>query len=197
MAQWILKNIPKPTNGKKVVILSNMDGMDTYFRNDTSWIETHYCRYYERGQNNWDYYITFGRFISSWQLQNDKWPPSNAIYKVTVPGDVPIGVILGRKNNESALAYTAFKNEQYQEAITHYEASLKVDNSDEMVFFNYAISLASVGRIAEAINAINAATKIDASRPEFYEMQARIYKAIGDKTKEQESITKMQTAMEM
>lgn len=196
-AAWILKNAQRPKDGKKLIVLSNMDGMDTYFRNDTSWISTGYCRYYERNQRDWDYYISYGRFVSSWQLQNDKWPPANTIYEVKVPGDVPVGIIMGRKSKESTLGYAAFNKQDFAQAIVHYERFLQADQSDEMVYFYYAVSLASMGHVNEAIVALNQAISLDASRPDFYDMLAKIYHITGDKAKEQDALTKMQMSMNL
>jgi hypothetical protein len=196
-AEWVLKNAPKPKDGRKLIVLSNMDGMDTYFRNDTSWIYTDYCRYYERNQRDWDYYITFSRFVSSWVLQNDKWPPSNAVFQLKAPGDVPIGVVLERKSKESTIAYRELQKQNFDSAIYHYELFLKADQSDEMVYFNYALALASVGQMAKAVDAINQAINLDASRPDFYDLLAKIYHAVGDKAKEQESLNRLQASLEM
>lgn len=192
MVNWILKNVPKPADGSKLVVKSNMDGMNTYFRNDTSWVKEGYARYYERNQKYWDYYITYSRFISPWQLQHGKWPPAHVVYAVKVDG-VPIGVILKRSSEASYYAYEALKKNDFNTAINAYQVYLKTDSSDEMVYLNYGIALASVGRIDEGISALNKAVLLNPTMPEFYQILAQMYKAKGDIKNAQNSLMRAQS----
>ncbi len=193
-AAWILKNVPRPANGQKLRVLTNMEGMDTYFRKDTSWIFSQYARYYERNQQDWDYYITYGRFVSVWQLQNGKWPPANVVYSTEVDG-VPIGVVIKRSSKASFYAYTALQKQDFNTAIQQYAEFLKTDSSDEMVYSNYAIALASVGRLQEAEAALVKATQLDASRPDFYQILAQVYQGMGDRNKAQQAMMQAQSIM--
>lgn len=193
-AEWILKNVPRPPAGKKIRVLSNMEGLSTYFREDTSWIYTTYARYYERSQHDWDYYITYGRFVSEWQLQNGKWPPAHVVHSVEA-GGVPIGVVIERKNHDVYQAYLAMEKQDFAAAAALYASYLNYDHSDEMVYLNYAIALASTGRMDEAIRATESAIALDPVRPDFYQVQAQIYKAMGNMQKAQESMMRGQSIL--
>lgn len=194
MAQWILQNIPHPKDGRKLIVRSNMDGMDTYFRKDTSWVKTGYARYYERNESQWDYYITYGRFIAPWQLQNGKWPPAHVVYTVKVRG-VPIGVIIKRTSEDSYYAFQALKKNDFPTAVKEYQAFLTTDHSDEMVYMNYGIALASMGRIDEGIEALKKATMLDPTQPQFYQIIAQMYKAKGDLDNAQKALMQAQSIM--
>jgi len=193
-AQWILKNVKRPPAGQKIKVFSNMDGMDWYFARDTSWIATNYARYYERNQQDWDYYITYGRFVSEWQLQNGKWPPGNVVYSVEA-GGVPIGVVIERKSKGDYYAYEALKVNDFAKAVTLSEDYLKVDKTNEMVYLNYGIALASLGRLDEAAGAVKAAVALDPVRPDFYQVLAQIYKAKGDTQNADQAMMTAQSIM--
>ncbi|WP_157976854.1 tetratricopeptide repeat protein [Taibaiella helva] len=193
-AQWILKNVKRPPAGQKIRVFSNMDGMDWYFARDTSWIATNYARYYERNQQDWDYYITYGRFVSEWQLQNGKWPPGNVVYSIEA-GGVPIGVVIERKSKGDYYAYEALKVNDFAKAATLSEDYLKVDKTNEMVYLNYGIALASLGRLDEAVGAVKAAVALDPVRPDFYQVLAQIYKAKGDTQNADQAMMTAQSIM--
>ena len=179
LADWVRENAQKKADGSKLIVLSNMDGMDYYFRNDTSWIVSGYGRYYERGQLDWDYYITFGRFVSPWQLENGKWPPANAVHTLTID-EIPIGTVLHKKSKASVAAYKALNNKQFDTAVNLYAQYLKEDASDEMVWLNYAIALASTGRIDESIQAAQNAIKLSYDNAQLHQVLAQLYAAKGD-----------------
>lgn len=193
-AEWIIENVPKPPAGERVRVWTNMEGMDTYFRNDTSWIYSRYARYYERSQHDWDYYITYGRFVSVWQLQNGKWPPAHVVHAIEVDG-VPIGVVLKRSSKASYHAYEALQKNDFETAVGLYAEYLKTDTTDETVYVNYAIALASVGRLPEAVQAMEHATRLDGSRADFYQILAQIYQGMGDQQKAQQAMMRGQSMM--
>lgn len=193
-AEWILDNVPRPPKGEKIKVLTNMEGMDTYFRNDTSWIYSRYARYYERNQHDWDYYITYGRFVSVWQLQNGKWPPAHVVHAVEADG-VPIGVVLKRSSKASYRAYEALQKNDFAQAAALYEQYLKTDSTDESVYINYAIALASAGRLPEAVQAVEQASRLDASRADFYQILAQIYQGMGEQEKARQAMMRAQSMM--
>jgi len=193
-AQWILENVERPKDGSKIKVYTNMEALDHYFRNDTNWIEHKYVRYNERGQHDWDYYITYSRFVSDWVLKNKKWPPKNAIHTVDV-ADRPIGAVLYQKNKGAAIGHKYLENNEFQEALPHYEAAIKESESNENVLLEYAICLASIGRFQEAIDVMNRCLALDPTQPHMYQTLAQIYQAIGDTTKAQSNMRKAQSIM--
>lgn len=193
-AAWVLKNVPKPPTGQKIKVLSNMEGMDTYFRNDTSWIYTNYARYYERSQQDWDYYITYGRFVDAWQLQNGKWPPANVVHTIEA-GGVPIGVVIQRKSHDGYKAYQELQKKNFAEATAFYASYISTDSTDEQVYMNYAIALASTGRMPEAVQAMQSAIALNPTSPNPYQLLAQIYQAMGDGQKARQAQMQAQSIM--
>lgn len=185
-ANWIRKNI-KPIPGRKIFVASNMGGFERYFAKDTAWLSTGYVRFNERDHKEWDYYVTYGRYISPEVLQNGKWPPANVIHKVKV-GDAVLSALIQRKSRASIDAYEAYQKKDFVTAVQKYAEYIRTDATDENVLVNYAIALASIGRIDEAINAINQATAIDSGNPQFYQILAQLYQAKGDSAGAQKAV---------
>ncbi len=192
-AKWLLKNA-KRTPGRKVLVGSNMLGFDKYFAKDTSWISWYYVRYNDRHQKDWDYYITYSRYISAEQLQNDKWPPQNAIYTVKVNG-VPISAVLERKSTAGITAFQALQKNDFTTAAQEYSKYVQADPYDENALANYGIALASIGQMDAAIAAVIKATELDPGRADFYQMLAQMYKAKGDMQQAQQAMNNANAIM--
>lgn len=184
-ANWLLKNAPHQ-QGRKVLVASNMLGFDKYFANDTSWITWYYVRYGDRHTKEWDYYVGYSRFISAEQLQNGHWPPANVVFTPMVDG-VPLSAVIERKSTAGIAANEALQKKDFATAAQLYAAYIKTDASDENVFTNYGIALASMGQIDAGIAALNQAIKLDAGNPGFYQILAQLYQAKGDNANAQKA----------
>lgn len=191
--KWIMKNAKK-TPGKKVLVASNMLGFEQYFARDTSWLSFYYVRFNERAQKDWDYFVTYSRYISPEVLQNDKWPPANVVHEVKV-NDVVLSAVIERKSKAGIAAYDSLQAKNFAAAAALYADYIKTDASDETVFVNYAIALASIGRMDEAIAAINQAISIDAGNPQFYQILAQLYGAKGDNANAQQATNQANSIM--
>jgi tetratricopeptide (TPR) repeat protein len=185
-AKWIRENV-KPIPGRKIVVASNMLGFDKYFAKDTSWISWYYVRYNDRASKEWDYYVTYSRFISPEQLQNDKWPPQNVVHAVKVDG-VTLSAVIQRRSNAGIAANEALQKQDFATAAQKYAEYIQTDASDENVFANYGIALASTGRMDEGIAAFNKAIELDPGRVDLYQTLAQIYKAKGDMQNAQQAM---------
>lgn len=192
-AKWLLKHA-KHIPGRKVLVGSNMLGFDKYFAKDTSWITWYYVRYNERHQKAWDYYVTYSRYISPEQLQNDKWPPDNVVHVVKA-GGVPLSAVIERRSTASIAAYEAFQKKDYATAVQQYAAYIQTDKSDENVFANYGIALASIGQLDAGIAALVQATQLDPGRADFYQVLAQIYQAKGDNAHAQQAMNNANAIM--
>jgi hypothetical protein len=184
-AKWIINNA-KPIPGRKVVVASNMLGFDKYFARDTSWVSWYYVRYNDRHTKEWDYYVTYSRYISPEQLQNDKWPPQNAVYTVEVNG-VPISAVLQRKSLAGIAASEALQNKDFAGAAEKYAQYVQADPYDENALANYAIALASTGQMDPAVAALTQAVQLDPGRVDFYQILAQIHQARGDAASAQQA----------
>lgn len=189
MAQWLIKNAEKKPDGSKIKVLSNMEGLynvddlyyEGYIEDQKAWIDGRYARYYERYTKDWDYYVTYNRFLSEWQLENKKFPPCDAVYEVKVKG-VTIGAILHRSTNDAFLAFEAFQAKDFPKAVLHYEKAMQNGPlCDENELFYYGIALVQSGNIDKGIGEILKATQLDGGREDFYAALSQIYMIKGDK----------------
>jgi hypothetical protein len=188
-ANWIKTNI-KSIAGRKIIVASNLSAYYRYFADDTPRISVPYVRYSERHGKDWDYYITYPRYISAELLQNDAWG-KDAVHWVEIDG-APLTIILGRKTKAGIPAFEAFEKKDYPTAIQKYRELLSVDATDENAHFYYGIALAYVGELDAAIAAVNKALEIDPSRSDFYDMLSKIYGAKGDMSNAQQAMLKAQ-----
>lgn len=192
--KWIMANGVKPDTSKKILVASNMLGFEQYFAKDTNRLAFYYVRYNERHKKDWDYYVTYSRFISPEQLQNDKWPPANVVYEVK-EDDVVLSAVLTRKSKAGIIAAEALERKDFATAVQQYEAFLKTDNSDESAFANYGIALASIGNIDGAIGALLKASELDPGNPQFYSILAQLYNAKGDAASAQKATNQANAIM--
>jgi len=193
-AQWIQEHA-KPVPGRKIIVLSNLSGFYKYFLKDTAWMGVDYQRWNNRHVRDYDYYVAYPRFVATEQLASGAWPPANAtVHKVEVDG-VPLCVVVQQKSKDGIAAAEAFEKKDYATAAQKYGTFVQADNSDENAFMNYAISLASIGQIDAGIQAIQRATQLDPSRPEFFQILAQLYQAKGDMGNAQQAMNQAQAIM--
>lgn len=185
-AKWIIAHGKKPEGAKKIIVASNMLGFDRYFAKDSSRISNYYLRFEERHKKDWDYYVTYSRFITPEVLQNEKWPPANVAYAVKVDG-VTISAVIERKSKACIAANDSLQAKNYPAAIRLYDEYLKTDATDEYLLINYGIAQASIGNIDAAINAIKQATQINSGNPEFYKLLSQLYSVKGDPAQSQQA----------
>jgi tetratricopeptide (TPR) repeat protein len=112
-------------------------------------IETSYFRFEERSQFDWDYAIITNRYIPLFKLKNNLWPPENAIH-VIYAEDAPICAVLERKTKTDYSGYRALEEGKTEEAIKYFDAAIKINDKDEMIFYNFARALYDVGQQEKA-----------------------------------------------
>lgn len=186
-AKWIMKNGKKPDTSKKILVASNMLGFEQYFARDTNRLSFYYVRFNERHKKDWDYYVTYSRFVSPEQLQNEKWPPANIVYEVK-EDDVVLSAVIERKSKAGITAAEALEKKDFATAARLYSDYVKADATDENAWINFAIALASIGNIDGGIEAAKKATELDAGNPQFYQILAQLYQAKGDNGNAQQAM---------
>jgi tetratricopeptide (TPR) repeat protein len=129
------------------------------FRNNPG-IRTFYFRHEERSQYDWDYAIIANRYIHPYQLEKKIWPPGDAIHTIYAD-DVPIGIVLERKNKDDFYGYLALEEGRSAEAITHFKTALKFNDKDEMIFYNFARALYNEGFYEKSDSALKAGLEIN------------------------------------
>lgn len=185
-ADWIRTHGRKPS-GRKLLVGSNMTGFDKYFARDSASISYYYVRYNERNNKDWDYYVTYSRFISVAQLGNNSWPPGGAVHTISA-GDVPISAVLERKSNNDVLAYGALQRQHFDTAAALYQQYLVTDPNNDQVLQQYGIALASIGQLDGAVAALSKARDLDPTNPAIHQILAQVYSAKGDQANAQQAM---------
>ncbi len=144
---WLIDYLKKK-NTKGTIKVKATYSVEWLFRNHPE-IETSYFRYVERSQYDWDYAIVANRYISPFQLKNKIWPPLNAIH-IVYADNVPVGAVLERKSKDDYAGYLALNEGRNKEAIDCFEKALKINDSDEMIFYNFAAALYNDGQYHKA-----------------------------------------------
>jgi tetratricopeptide (TPR) repeat protein len=132
------------------------------FRNNPE-IETSYFRYEERSQSDWDYAIVVSRYVSPYQLKNKLWPPRNAIH-VIYADKVPVCAVLERKSKDDYNGFMALSEGRNDDAANYYNKVIKVNDDDELIFYNFAAALYNSGQYQKADSVLKKGLKIN---PDF------------------------------
>lgn len=174
MVEWLNENIITRSK-KQEKVLSNMGSVYLYYRNvDTNKVLSSYGRWRERDHLDWDYYIAYSRFIEPENLQNGAWPPANVIHTMKVD-DVPVCVVIQRKNKADIEAYNALQSNNYALAASKYEENLQFDKSNEYIWYYYSIALINIGKSEEAVQALKTAIQLNSSNPEWIQQLQKYY----------------------
>jgi tetratricopeptide (TPR) repeat protein len=159
-SEWLISYLNESSNDTAIVKATF--SVDWQFRNLPG-IKTSYCRNEERSQYDWDYAIITNRYITPFRLKNKTWPPLNAIH-IIYADSVPICAVLERKTKADYFGYKALDEGRNSDAIRFFEEALKINDEDELIFYNFARALYSDGQFAKADSVLKRALRIN---PEF------------------------------
>lgn len=176
MAEWI-KRQPAPTNGRKVIVRSNLSAIEKYFEHDTARFNGSYLRYEIRDTAEWDYYVSYSRYQPAEDLEADRWPPKDAAYVIKTDG-VPIGAVLKRRSNESVYGFRALTRQDYPAATRHFEAYLKADPENGDILAIYGELLAAQGQYPQALAALQRAKVANPSDPRIDEVMSAVQRSM-------------------
>jgi tetratricopeptide (TPR) repeat protein len=160
-SEWLIRYLESNKITGKIKINATYS-VNWQFRSYSE-IETSYFRYDERSQSDWDYAIVVNRYISPYKLKQGFWPPQNSIH-IIYADSVPICAVIERKTKDDFSGYLALKDGRYQDAAGYLEKALKIDDRDEMIFYNFAAALYKLGEKQKAESAMKAALSIN---PDF------------------------------
>jgi tetratricopeptide (TPR) repeat protein len=146
-SEWLIDYLKNKDLPGKVKVMATYP-VDWQFRNHPE-IETFYSRNEERSLTDWDYAIITNRYISPLQLRKKIWPPENSIH-VIYADNAPVCAILERKTKEDFAGYTSLNEGKFKEAEDHFSKALKIDDSDEMIFYNFAAAFYKDGQKEKA-----------------------------------------------
>ena len=146
-SKWLLDYLKKKNFTGKIKVKATY-AVDWQFREHPE-ISTSYFRYEERSQSDWDYAIVANRYISPFQLRSKIWPPDNSIH-IIYSDKVPVCAVIERKSKDDYAGYVALNEGRSKEAIGYFEKALNIDDSDEMIFYNFAAALYNDGQYLKA-----------------------------------------------
>jgi tetratricopeptide (TPR) repeat protein len=146
-SEWLI-NYLKENNIHGQVKVKATFSVNWHFRN-TPQVETSYFRYEERSLFDWDYAIVVNRYISPYQLNNNIWPPKNAIH-IIYADDIPVCAVLKRKTKDDYQGYLALSEGRNKDAVNFYKKVFSADSADEMIFYNFAAALYNDGQFLKA-----------------------------------------------
>jgi hypothetical protein len=131
-ANWIREDA-NARKMSKVIVRSNLNSIDKYFTRDAPGrFSNDYLRYELRDTADWDYYITYSRYQSIEDLENNVWPSKDAAHIIRVDG-YPISAVLKRPSKEGILGFRALDRNDLPEAYRHFEAYRKADPNNALV----------------------------------------------------------------
>ncbi len=134
---WFIKN---ELSEDTVIVATNHSRITGYYFRNYPQVKVHYCRFYEKGKNDWDYAIWANTHITPLQLEKGYWPPKKAIHTMDVDG-VPIGAVIKRVSKEDLKGFDALKKRKVAEAKQHFKNFLQVYPENEEVLEGYARTL--------------------------------------------------------
>jgi tetratricopeptide (TPR) repeat protein len=158
-SEWLIDHL---NNNNDSILVKATFSVEWQFRNLPK-IRTSYFRYEEKSQYDWDYAITSSRYITPYMLKNKKWPPKDAIH-IIYADSIPVCAVLERKTKADYYGYKALEEGKNSDAIKYFEEALKINNWDEMIFYNFARALFNDGQNVKADSALSSALEIN---PEF------------------------------
>lgn len=150
-AEWLIGYLEKNDVSGQVKVSATYD-VNWMFRNHPE-VKVSWIRYEERSMSDWDYAIITNRYIPPFQLKKKIWPPDNSIHEVLVDG-VPVCAVIKRSSKSDYMGYVALNEGRFDDAARYFASALKVNSSDEMIFYNFAGALFKLGKLAEADSAL-------------------------------------------
>jgi tetratricopeptide (TPR) repeat protein len=157
-AEWLVGYLEKEGVKETVIVGSNFSA-EWFFRKQPM-INNEYIRFEERSTKKWDYAIITNRYIPPWQLKNKLWPPADAL-KVVYADGVPISAVVKRRSDSSYLGYKALEENKLEDAIRYFEAAIRSDSTDDMIFYNFAVALFRKGLTTKADSVFRMCLKLN------------------------------------
>jgi tetratricopeptide (TPR) repeat protein len=180
--EWVKQNASKDANviGKKIKVGAWLTPPVSYYlRKDTAKFEVAFIRYYERGNNDWDYAIFVNTGINPDQLRNGTWPPKNAVHTIDVDGK-PICAILKRTDKSDMLGSQALEKGDFQTAIPLLQKAVELLPTNESALLNLGDAYIKIQQMDSAMLYINQLLKFDPELDNALNFQAYIYLAKND-----------------
>jgi tetratricopeptide (TPR) repeat protein len=151
-SEWVMANARKTglEAGDKIRVTSwHQQSVQYFFRNDTADFQVGFSRWYERGNNDWDYGIFTITGMMPEEIKNANFPPKNTIYQIKVDGK-PIGLVLKRETKDDFIGFQLKNKKEFETAIYHLKKALEIDPTNVSTFMNLIESYFNTGKVDSA-----------------------------------------------
>ena len=156
-ADWIAKNLPYDST--KIIVSNNGGELNECLKMDNSKWLSHYIRYRERNEQDWDYAVFLPQFVDPQMMKKGYFAPKGTVYKVMVDNSV-VACIVKRESKEDMLGIEALKKNDIQGAIAHLEAAVQQDPNNEIALAYLGVAYAMTGHRNESVNALSRSLNI-------------------------------------
>ena len=136
-SEWIIANAEPNADGSKIKVATwHIASVGYFFRNDTARFTPLFCRWYEKGNNDWDYAIFTITGMAPEQITNKgAFPPPDCIKTIDVDGK-PICLILKRQSKIDMLGNQYKSKNQVDSAIICFKEALAINPYNEAALNN-------------------------------------------------------------
>ena len=136
-SEWIIANAEPNADGSKIKVATwHTASVNYFFRKDTAKFAPLFCRWYEKGNNDWDYAIFTVTGMAPEQIKNaNAFPPTDCIKTIDVDGK-PICLILKRQSKIDMLGNQYKSKNQTDSAIICFKEALAINPYNEAVLNN-------------------------------------------------------------
>jgi len=151
-SEWVIANAQKSEleSGNKIRVATwHPSSVQYFFRNDTANFRVGFSRWYERGNNDWDYAIFTITGMMPEEIKNANFPPNNTVYQVNVD-DKPIALVLKRETKDDLTGFHLKNQREYPSAIYHLKKAIEADPTNIAAFMNLIEAYFNTGKIDSA-----------------------------------------------
>jgi len=143
-AAWLEKELEN--NQSECKVASNFI-LSAYFP-DKKNISFEYVHFYDKISVEWDYALLGVNYIHPWQLKNDTWKPEKVVQTFYHKGN-PTVIILKGQDKDAREGYTAFRDRNFERAVSKLSIALEKDPADLQIATYLAESYLALNRFEE------------------------------------------------
>jgi len=151
-SEWIIANAQKSglEAGDKIRVASwHSVSVQYFFRKDTADYQVGFSRWYERGNNDWDYAVFTITGMMPEEIKNENFPPKNTVYEIKVDNK-PICLVLKRETKDDLTGFQLKNQRDSQSAIYHLKKAIETDSTNAAAYMNIIESYFNTGKIDSA-----------------------------------------------
>lgn len=136
-SEWVIANAEPNADGSKIKVATwHTASVNYFFRKDTDRFVPTFSRWYEKGNNDWDYAIFTVTGMAPEQIKHaGAFPPPDCVHTIEVDGK-PICIILKRQSKLDLLGNQYKSQNQVDSAIYCFQQALAVNPYNEAALNN-------------------------------------------------------------